>query len=166
MARRYYKMTAARRAALRKAQIASARKRRRRKAAKNTAVGAAAIVGGVGGGYYVSKGVTNFKYRRAYKRFVKYTPALGPAPTPRKRSSTRVGGGVVTVNGRQRGNRNMITRPKRGAFKAKEGGIPYFIQKQRGVHDFSQRQIYSPADRHQRYITNDKGKRKSRKKKK
>lgn len=166
MARRYYKMTAARKAALRKAQIASAKKRRRRKVAGGVAVGAAAIAVGAGGGYYVQQRTTKKRNAKAYSKFKEMVtrpalPSPPPKPTPRKR--VRRGGGTVSRNGVAYGNANNVYGKR--VFKTSPQGQTHIIKRQRGVYDWRQRNKYDPMARREKYFTKDKKNRKSRAKK-
>lgn len=132
---RYYRMTAKRKAALRKAQLASAKKRRRKTMVKRATVGVVAGAALVGGGAIVGARVnkTNIldrrireaetrqrRYKRAHLLFM--SKALrGDKAIPRVASKpkqdlttfgkTRIGGGVIVDRAnRQRGNRYGIAK--------------------------------------------------------
>lgn len=173
MARRY-RMTPARRAAIKKAQEASARKRRRRNTKLAIAGGVVAVTGAAAAGHYGKKRVMKGRYNRAYQSFVgnALTPQLALPPgsnrPPRVREKYRPGGGVIVDRkGRQRGNKigaagkrvrgeaQHVNRQKR-AFKVGNNGTAKIIGRVRGVYDFGRRLGYDPVERRDKYFKIDK----------
>lgn len=138
-----YRMTAARRAALRKAQIASAKKRRRQRRAFTTAAAIGAIGGGALIGAKVKSRKLNNEYAFAHAEFVQRARARGRAKFNREEKAraesryrqsriipqygtdrstfgrTRPGGGVALDNlGRQRGNKVGLAVRSKGQAAA------------------------------------------------
>ncbi len=104
MARRY-KMTSARRAALRKAQAASARKRRRGGRGRKIAIGVGVLAGaaGVGAAVYLgsrgSKGSKNRITKKVPTGVGPYSKAALAARAPKKRKRTVVYGNKLPRTG-------------------------------------------------------------------
>lgn len=93
---RHYKMTARRRAALRKAQIASARKRRNRRKAAKVAVGAGVIAVTMAGSYQRSK------RKAAAKNVVQQTTLAGfRLSEPRLHTASVVNGQTTSSAGKE-----------------------------------------------------------------
>lgn len=178
MARRY-RMTAARRAALRKAQIASAKKRKRAKVkrvAKGTAGGILAVTMGGLGGHYARKGVTKRKNRIAYGKFVETTrPTQLALPAGRTKGKvTKIDYGkrradnavLFDKNGRPRGNKNGLAKYEKGQakwvpkhkryMKSLGDGTVQTLRRNRVKYNAQRRGSYSPGKRKLKYKNQDK----------
>lgn len=177
MSKRYYRMTPARRAALKRAQQASAKKRRRRKTVAVTAISVAAVGGGAIGGYKVrqrkvAKGVQAYQAwnTNVYKQWAtkKRPLAIENRKDVTRFGKTRIGGGVmVDKSGRQRGNRVglasqikgqasiLVPDAKRG-FKVASDGTAVKVGRLRGLYDNNRRSGYDRQQRSRKYQNWDK----------
>jgi hypothetical protein len=175
MARRRYRMTPARKAALRKAQIASAKKRKRarvKRTAKGVAGGVLAVTMGGVGGHYTKKGVTRYKNKRAYAAFVKLaTPTQRALPPGSKTtkidySQRRADNAVLfDENGRPRGNKNGLAQWEKGQakwipkhkrwMKSRSDGTVQPIKRNRVKYNAQRRGSYSPGERKLKYKNQD-----------
>jgi hypothetical protein len=136
---RYYRMTPARRNALRKAQIASAKKRKRRRKVAVTTISVTAIGGGAIGGYKAKQYTVarkNAKWLKkqeqhqawsasVYQRWAQRAMRPGQKAISNKSDVTtfgkiRIGGGVMTdKSGKQRGNViGAVSTRQKGEAKA------------------------------------------------
>ena len=145
---RYYRMTPARRAALRKAQIASAKKRKRRRAVVRTGLGVGALAGAAVGGDQTRKLVTRRKYQKAYDMHF----GRGPTAIRIGRRDARLRPGVMVDRvGNQRGNAPIVKNTNRW-FKAKPNKLPYIIKKPRAGYDADRRNSYDHLARRKYYL--------------
>ena len=151
---RRYRMTAARRAALRKAQLASAKKRRRNRIVKTTA-GVLGVTAAAAGGNYANKKVVQRRNRKAFEAFMDRPPAITRG---KKHIRTRYNLFVsytVDANGVGRGN---APRPRKsnpyGGWKVKPGRLPYYVKRLRPGYDADRRNSYDYAERRRNYLAN------------
>lgn len=150
---RPYRMTAARRAALRKAQIAAAKKRKRRRKVAATVGGVVAVTAAAAGGNTLNRKVNQRRYQKAYEAFFDKPKALG-----RKKIRIRNRGMFVPythISGVPYGN---APRPRRsnphGGWKVKQNGLPYYVKRLRPGYDADRRNSYDYVARRQNYLSN------------
>lgn len=178
MARRRYRMTPARRAALKKAQLAAAKKRkstRRKNIVKGAAATVLAVTMGGAGGHYARKGVTKRKNRIAYAKFVETTrPTQLALPAGKTKGKTtkidysqRRMNNAVTVdkNGRPRGNKNGLAKYEKGQakwvpkhkrlVKVSRNGMAQTLRRNRAKYNALRRGSYSPGQRQLKYQNQD-----------
>ena len=145
---RYYRMTPARRAALRKAQIASAKKRKRRRSVVRTSFGVGVLAGAAVGGDQTRKLVSRRKYQKAYDGyFGNHTKSIRVG----RRSVRNRPGVMVDRSGNQRGNALSAKNTDRW-FKAKPNKLPYAIKRPRPGYDADRRTDYNAAARRRYYL--------------
>lgn len=169
MARRY-RMTPARRAAIKKAQAASARKRRRRNIAMATTAGVVAVTTAAAGGHYGRKQVYKRRYKKAHQEFLRRAtgPQLALPAGPNGRRTTRLKANyqkrarnsvMFDAAGNPRGNKNGLAAISKGqakmirkrSHKIKVGKTAQVINRSRPNYDASRRADYKPSVRHLRY---------------
>lgn len=153
MARRPYRMTAARRAALRKAQIESAKKRKRRRRFANTTLGVVGVTAAAAGGSYLRQSVNQRRYRKAYKAFFDRPKAITRGKTYVKNRNPLFTTLMVDANGRGRG-RAMRPRRVGGVWKVKPNGLPRYVKKPRPEYDAARRNSYDYRARRRSYLQN------------
>ena len=136
MAARRYRMTPARRAALRKAQLASARKRKRKKVVKRVRIGASVTaLAGVGTAAYAGHQLRRTAPTQTYPS----SRALGPA---------RVRGNPLNYHAKtyDRKNRRWVSVPRGGAYRVPGGQFrprAVHVQKLRPEYDAKRRATYA-----------------------
>lgn len=153
MARRY-RMTPARRAAIKKAQEASARKRRKRRIIAGTGITVVSVTAAAAGGYYARKGINKRRYRKAHEYFVSRTPQLALPAGKTKLKRNLENSVFVDRAGNPRGRKNTIA-PRKGVIKVNSQGVARSIKRNRPNYDASRRADYSPKERQLKYINSE-----------